>query len=111
MSDLYTEEMVLDLREPILANFHPPTDKHGSWHIRPDEMARAILDAVAPSIVRRAKAEALREFADATSDLYPLDVWPDPNKFHDSVDRRSARMARLVAAQARARAEEIEAGE
>jgi hypothetical protein len=74
-------------------------------------VADEVLSATAPAIIRRAKAEALREFADATSDLYPLDVWPDPNKFHDSVDRRSARMARLVAAQARARAEEIEAGE
>jgi hypothetical protein len=60
MSDIYTEEMVLDLREVILANFHPPTDKHGSWHIRPDQMARAVLDVAGPRIAAR----ALRDFAD-----------------------------------------------
>jgi len=67
---------------------------------------RLILDAVAPAIAAR----ALREFAAATLATYPEDIWPEPTAFGDSIARRSASVARLVARQAAIRAGEIESG-
>ena len=52
----YTDADVEAAKQPILDNFHPPSDRIGSWHIRPEEMARAILNAVAPAIAARAFA-------------------------------------------------------
>lgn len=72
--ELYTEEMVADLREPILANFHAPTYLKPSWHIRPDEMARAILDAAAPAIAAKALRDAIEKYDILISDESGFDI-------------------------------------
>ncbi|WP_341945692.1 hypothetical protein [Microbacterium sp. LWH11-1.2] len=37
------EKMVKEAAKAILDNFHAPDDRHPSWWINPDEMARAAL--------------------------------------------------------------------
>ena len=92
----YTDADHFAASEAILANFNPPDGRHGSWWINPGVSATAVLDAVVPAIVARAKAEALREFANwaeqSDFDEYPFDGLDDTVKT------------------IRARADEIEAG-
>lgn len=93
MSD-YTETDVATARAIILENFHPPTNAQPSWHINPGEMARAVLDAIAPAIAARAKADAWDEAAEATADWMwnnpgPSGIPTDPpqNPYADEIER------------------------
>ena len=58
MTKHYTDDEVAASRQHILDNFHSPDHRHATWWITPDSGARAVLDAVAPSIAARALREA-----------------------------------------------------
>lgn len=47
MTEEPTPEQIEAGRKAVLANFHPPTDLKPTWHLNPEEVARAVLAAAA----------------------------------------------------------------
>lgn len=47
MTEEPTPEQIEAGRQAVLANFHPPTDLKPTWHLNPEEVARAVLAAAA----------------------------------------------------------------
>lgn len=87
-----------------LEHFNPPDDKHATWWIRPDEMARAVLDAVAPTLMvagARQVAEAVLDAAPPVNSELRHNGVPDPGMsiyvegFKDAHDAAREAVARI----------------
>jgi hypothetical protein len=91
MTSAYPDIALVRAAAAVLDNFHPPTNLKPSWHLNPEEMAKAVIAAAAPHIA----AQALREEAKRILR-----------------DRKLGGMARLeFTYRLRSRADEIESGE